>query len=141
MTNKTTQHMNTLLDQSRPTVPPAIDAESIRPYATNCFAVARDVQANRKAFESIILAHMDAAIAEEIRASAAGRTKAVIGTVQVWGEDIIHFSLNGNAVCRAWRMAYPALVAHFAASDKAALDRYEAYRIACAQGVAVPPVS
>lgn len=85
-----------------------------------------------------------AAIAAEIREAAATRRVAKTYTGGADNSLIFWGRVNDNAASaggKCWAAVKPAIVAEIARLNADAEARYEAYRAACEQGVAVPPAA
>lgn len=121
MNEKTAGHLNYLHREAEPTIlkrgPAGVDVT--RGSLT-------------KAIKAVGKRHMDDAIAEEIRRAATEKRKA-----DVYGSYTLNAQHNDEAI--ATDLGWDEMVAVVGADNTRRELEYEAYRLACSQGVAVPP--
>jgi hypothetical protein len=141
MNNRTAQHLNELL--RRTSKPITLELEKAGDYGLR-LAGGSDAEI------SAIYAYIEAcrvrvepqATAEEIRNAAAQHRIADIYTgdteesLTYWGQVNNHHAHAGGI---ALRLCIDEIRAEITRLNAAAAEQYEAYRIACEQGVAVPP--
>lgn len=147
MTTDTARHLNALRDTARPIVrvtgddiPPAASA-----YAESGAAIYHcgglEWAQVAHLLNPILHRHDAAAQAAEIREAAAERREArtrYCGCGHACGSDYAHGPWGGCAA-HVWALAEGEVEAAIAADNARRLAEYEAYRLACEQGVAVPP--
>lgn len=140
MNKKTAKHLNLLRDLATPITrhdPKDCDGpDDALAYFRwlNCEDLSRVVS---RVYET----HDAAALAAEIRAAAKDRREALVhrpsNCHHKSGEICIRSYGYGGTI---WAMSEAEIVAAFEADNARRLAEYEAYRLACEQGVAVPPM-
>ena len=133
MTDATAHHLNRLRLLSRP-------IESSTNGGWPDFTCPDDIRDNVAGIANAILVrHRPAAQAAEIRA-AAKEGRIAETTAAAFVRDVYGVRIRDTGLVRAlWGIAKDEVLAAFAADNARRLAEYEAYRIACEQGVAVPP--
>jgi len=124
MTEQTGEHLNYLTRRARPVTGPTLGQHLPAELDAACWAVMTTM--------------LPEAIADEIADAARERREADLKRPDMWGW------LQGTQyplVRRAFELARPQLEALVAAHNARTVREYEAYRVACEQRVAVPPLA
>lgn len=129
MTTKTAAHLNALRSATRKVIVPTPDEAFYRAnfgrIGKECFAAIERCK--------------DAAVEQEIRDAARERRIADVGFSVDPYQAAGYIQTRDGAQRLAYQMAYPEMCAIAGRFNAATMARYEAYRLACEQGVAVPP--
>lgn len=136
MNIETAKRLNTLRTQAQPITPSDPSARSVAAYS-----LAAQTQAHFAALvEPIFARHEAAAIEQEIRdAASAGRAAETYRASNFHDGTEMTAVPNYGYTPTLWRIAGPEVAAAITADNEARAARYESYRRACEQGVAIPP--
>lgn len=140
MNKNTANHYNKLLKESHPLTLATKDTggepqhEVRHPVESLCRVAEYEIN-------QIIARYQDASVAEEISEAAKEHRLAVVHGPWTGKTNLNMWGYCGGSCVRAFRMALPEIEAYISATNAQRLAKFECYRKACEQGIAIDPTT